>query len=156
MTQPLRILLSVFSGIVLGALGLACSDGSAPTQAVQNRPNIVLILADDMGYGDPGRYNAASKIPTPNMDRLAQEGIWFTDAHSPSGVCTPTRYGLLTGRYAWRTRLKRGVLRGYSPSLIDTNRVTLASLLKQHGYATAGKRDEALKIFNEGKEEGLK
>ncbi len=138
MTQPLRILLSVFSGIVLSALGLACSDGSAPPQAVQNRPNIVLILADDMGYGDPGRYNAASKIPTPNMDRLAQEGIWFTDAHSPSGVCTPTRYGLLTGRYAWRTRLKRGVLRGYSPSLIDTNRVTLASLLKQHGYATAG------------------
>ena len=100
--------------------------------------NIIFLLADDMGYGDPGSYNPDSKIPTPNMDRLAAEGMRFTDAHSPSGVCTPTRYGLLTGQYAWRTRLKKGVLRGYSPSLIDTTRTTLALLLKQHGYATGG------------------
>ena len=69
-------------------------------------PNIVFIMADDMGYGDVGCYNPDSKIPTPNMDKLAQEGIRFTDAHSPSAVCTPTRYGVLTGRYCWRSRLK--------------------------------------------------
>ena len=101
------------------------------------RPNIIFIMADDMGYGDLGCYNKKSKIPTPNMDRLAKEGIRFTDAHSPSAVCTPTRYGVLTGRYCWRSRLKRGVLGGYSPCLIDTRRMTVASLLKQHGYATA-------------------
>ena len=72
-------------------------------------PNIVIILADDLGQGDLGCYNADSKIPTPHMDRLADEGTRFTDAHSPSAVCTPTRYGLLTGRYAWRSRLKSGV-----------------------------------------------
>ena len=101
------------------------------------KPNIVLILADDMGYGDPGCYNSASKIPTPSMDRLATEGMRFIDAHSPSAVCSPTRYGLLTGRYSWRTRLQHGVLNGYSPSLIDSQRMTLASLLKQQGYTTA-------------------
>ena len=103
----------------------------------ERHPNIIFIMADDMGYGDLGCYNKKSKIPTPNMDRLAKEGIRFTDAHSPSAVCTPTRYGVLTGRYCWRSRLKRGVLGGYSPCLIDTKRMTVASLLKQHGYATA-------------------
>ena len=77
------------------------------------QPNIVFIMADDMGYGDVRCYNPDSKIPTPNMDKLAQEGIRFTDAHSPSAVCTPTRYGVLTGRYCWRSRLKHGVLYGY-------------------------------------------
>jgi arylsulfatase A-like enzyme len=94
-------------------------------------------MADDMGYGDLGCYNKNSKIPTPNMDALAAEGIRFTDAHSPSAVCTPTRYGVLTGRYCWRSRLKRGVLNGYSPALIESGRMTVASLMKQHGYATA-------------------
>ena len=107
------------------------------TGKANKRPNIIFIMADDMGYGDLGCYNKRSKIPTPNMNRLAKEGVRFTDAHSPSAVCTPTRYGVLTGRYSWRTRLKRGVLNGYSPSLIDTKRMTVASLLKQHGYATA-------------------
>ena len=79
---------------------------------------IVLILADDLGYGDIGSYNPRSQIQTLRMDRLAEEGMRFTDAHSPSAVCTPTRYALLTGRYAWRTRLKSGVLFGYSPLLI--------------------------------------
>ncbi len=101
-------------------------------------PNIVVILADDMGYGDPGAWNPDSKIPTPHIDRLAAEGMRFTDAHSPSAVCTPTRYGLLTGRYAWRTRLTQGVLAGYSPNLIDTTRLTLPGMLRQAGYATAG------------------
>jgi len=101
------------------------------------KPNIIFIMADDMGYGDLGCYNKNSKIPTPNMDALAAGGIRFTDAHSPSAVCTPTRYGVLTGRYCWRSRLKRGVLNGYSPALIDTQRMTVASFLKEQGYATA-------------------
>jgi arylsulfatase A-like enzyme len=104
--------------------------------ATERQPNIVVILADDLGYGDPGCYNRDSRIPTPNIDRLAAQGMRFTDAHTPSSVCTPTRYGLLTGRYCWRTSLKRGVLQGYSPLLIEPGRMTVASLLKQHGYRT--------------------
>ncbi len=100
-------------------------------------PNIVLIMADDMGYGDPGCYNPNSKIPTPNMDRLAEEGIRFTNAHSPSSVCSPTRYGLLTGRYAWRTRLKSGALGPFDPLLPDTTETTLADILKSMDYSTA-------------------
>jgi arylsulfatase A-like enzyme len=105
--------------------------------AADRSPNVVVILADDLGYGDPGCYNKDSKIPTRNIDRLAAQGMRFTDAHTPSGVCTPTRYGLLTGRYCWRTRLPRGVLQGYDPLLIEPSRLTVASLLKKHGYATA-------------------
>jgi len=101
-------------------------------------PDIILILADDLGSGDPGIYNPNTRIPTPHIDRLASEGMRFSDAHSPSAVCTPTRYGLLTGRYAWRTHLKKGVLLGYSPSLIETTRMTLPALLKQQGYTTGG------------------
>jgi len=82
-------------------------------------------------------YNRDSKTPTPHLDRLAAQGMRFTDAHSPSAVCTPTRYGLMTGRYCWRTSLKRGVLQGYSPSMIEPVRMTVSSLLKQQGYATA-------------------
>lgn len=100
-------------------------------------PNIVFILADDLGQGDPGCYNADSRIPTPRIDRLAAEGMRFTDAHSPSAVCTPTRYGVLTGRYAWRSRLAKGVLDGYSPLLIEEGRMTVASMLKARGYHTA-------------------
>jgi arylsulfatase A len=103
------------------------------------RPNIVYILADDFGYGDLRALNPErGKIPTPHLDRLASQGMRFTDAHSGSSVCTPTRYGLLTGRYAWRTRLQRGVLDGTDdPPLISADRLTVASLLKRHGYATA-------------------
>jgi arylsulfatase A len=99
-------------------------------------PNIVFILADDLGYGDVKALNAASKIPTPNIDRLAAEGMTFTDAHSPSAVCTPTRYATLTGRYSWRSKLKRGVLNGYGEPLIETDRPTVASHLRDHGYMT--------------------
>ncbi len=119
---------------LLAALLLAAP---APGAEPGRKPNLVLILADDLGYGDPRCYNAASKAPTPNLDRLAAQGLRFTDAHTPCSVCTPTRYGLLTGRYCWRTRLKRGVLQGYSPALIEPGRLTVASLLKRHGYATA-------------------
>jgi arylsulfatase A-like enzyme len=104
---------------------------------VNTLPNIVVILADDMGYGDIEAYNSESGISTPNLNSLCQEGMIFTDAHTNSAVCTPTRYGLLTGRYAWRTRLKNGVLSGYSNHLIDTSRATIASLAKSKGYSTA-------------------
>ena len=100
-------------------------------------PNIVIVLADDLGWGDPQSYQPESKIPTPNIDRLAREGMRFTDAHSPSSVCTPTRYGLLTGRYAWRTSLKSGVLDGFGPPLIEPDEDTMASLLRRSGYRTA-------------------
>ena len=100
-------------------------------------PNMVFILADDMGYGDVRAYNAKSKVPTPHLDKLASQGMRFTDAHSPSAVCTPTRYATLTGRYCWRTSLKRGVLGGYSKPLIKPDRSTVATMLSKHGYHTA-------------------
>ena len=106
-------------------------------QAQSQRPNIVIILADDLGYGDLQSYNAQSKIPTPNLDNLAQQGIRFTDAHAPSSVCTPTRYSLLTGRYPWRSRLKAGVLPPLGLPLIEAGRLTLPAMLKQQGYTTA-------------------
>lgn len=100
-----------------------------------SRTNIVFIMADDMGFGDIGCYGS-SKIPTPHVDRLAERGVRFTDAHTPSSVCTPTRYGVLTGRYCWRSSLKRGVLDGYSRPIIEPDRPTVASVLRQAGYAT--------------------
>ena len=99
-------------------------------------PNIVFILADDLGAGDLGCYNKDSKVPTPHMDKIAAAGVRFNDAHSPSSVCTPTRYGVLTGRYCWRTRLKSGVLWGEGTLLISPARLTVGKLLQQAGYAT--------------------
>ena len=96
-------------------------------------PNIIFILADDMGYGDVQALNPKSKIPTPHLNRLAKEGMTFTDAHSPSGVCTPTRYGVITGRYCWRSSLKRGVLGGYSAPLIEKDRPTVGSIMQLAG-----------------------
>lgn len=112
----------------------ACGAGDP---SPENPPNIIFLMADDMGYGDPGSFNADSKIPTPFMDELAAQGMRFTDAHSGSAVCTPTRYGVVTGRYAWRTRLKQGVLSGYSRALIEPERLTVAGLLRASGYHTA-------------------
>jgi len=102
-----------------------------------DKPNIVYILCDDLGYGDVSSFNPQSKIKTPHIDRLAREGMRFTDAHSNSSVCTPTRYGVLTGRYAWRSKLKSSVLGGLSPRLIEDGRMTVADLLKAQGYHTA-------------------
>jgi arylsulfatase A-like enzyme len=107
------------------------------TQAETDKPNIIYILCDDLGYGDVAIFNPESGIATPNMDQLGREGMIFTDAHSNSSVCTPTRYGVLTGRYAWRSRLKSYVLSGYSKHLIEEGRMTIASLLKSNGYHTA-------------------
>jgi len=101
------------------------------------RPNIIYILADDMGYGDMKCNNPDSKIPTPNLDKLASEGMRFTDAHASSSVCTPSRYGILTGRYCWRTALKRSVIWSWDLSLIEPDRVTVGKLLQQNGYKTA-------------------
>jgi len=100
-------------------------------------PNIIYILTDDLGYGDVSAYNSKSKITTPSIDALSKEGMTFTDAHSNSSVCTPTRYGILTGQYAWRTRLKNGVLWSYDKPLITPDQLTVAQLLKNKGYQTA-------------------
>ena len=120
--------LAAFS-LVCFALGLA---------AAPPAPNIVVILADDYGYGSLGAYGAdAALIRTPHLDRLAREGRRFTDAYTPSSVCTPTRYALITGRYCWRTPLNHGgVANTLDPLLIETTCPTIASLLKKHGYAT--------------------
>jgi arylsulfatase A-like enzyme len=100
-------------------------------------PNILFILADDLGYGDVACYNPESKVPTPFLDKLASDGMRFTDAHSPSTVCTPSRYSLLTGRMAFRTGFP-GVFTGAGgPCLIEETRLTLPQLLRKHGYATA-------------------
>ncbi len=111
---------------------------SAVCAPAADKPNLVFILADDMGYGDVQCLNPQrGKIATPHLDRLAAQGMIFTDAHTSSSVCTPTRYSLLTGRYNWRTRLQSSVLYGYSAPLIAAERLTVPGLLKQHGYHTA-------------------
>lgn len=107
------------------------------TVQAADRPHIVFVLCDDLGYGDLSCLNPHSKLNTPHFDRVAREGLIFTDAHSASAVCTPTRYGLMTGRYAWRTRLQRGVLGGLSPRLIEPHRLTVAEMLRKAGYHTA-------------------
>lgn len=121
--------------------------------ALSAQPNILFILADDMGYGDVGALNPNSSIPTVHLDRLAREGMTFSDAHSPSSVCTPTRYGIVTGRYCWRSRLKRGVLNGYGTPLIEADRLTVASFLRDQGYRTGvvGKWHLGLGFAKEGK-----
>ncbi|MDP7338706.1 MAG: sulfatase-like hydrolase/transferase, partial [Vicinamibacterales bacterium] len=126
----------------LKTVGVATASAALPqrlgaAQERRDRPNIVFVLADDMGVGDLSYLNADSQIPTTNIDRIGREGTYFSDAHSPSALCTPTRYGILTGRYCWRTRVQRGVLWGYSRHLIEPERLTVPSLLKQHGYNTA-------------------
>lgn len=123
----------LFGGALFFAFSLAsCDEGK------QKHPNIIFILADDMGYGDVSYMDPNSKIKTENLDRMASEGVVFTDAHSSSSVSTPTRYGILTGRYNWRSTMKQSVLNGYSKALIAPGRETLASMLKKQGYATAG------------------
>ena len=121
----------------LSLLQLA-GDAFATDKAQHQRPNIVLILADDLGYGDVRCYNDQSKVPTPHIDRLAREGMRFTDAHSPCTVCTPTRYSLMTGQMAFRVPNGGTVFTGVGgPSLIAPGRLTLPSMLRENGYATA-------------------
>ena len=130
-------------GIGTGAVAVSV----APTQltathnekmtAKSTRPNIVYFFVDDMGYGDASCLNPDGKIQTPNIDRLAREGMVFTDAHSSSAVCSPSRYSLLTGRYNWRSTLQKGIVGLYGPPLIPTDRLTAPAFLSQHGYHTA-------------------
>ncbi|MBV6652484.1 MAG: sulfatase-like hydrolase/transferase [Mameliella sp.] len=120
---------SIVFSISIAFVLVSCVDPSPETI----NPNVIIILADDLGYGDLSCYNPESKVSTPNLDKLAKEGTLFTDVHSPSSVCTPTRYGLLTGRYAWRTRLKHKVLWPYAQPLIDDDRHTLP---KRQGFIT--------------------
>jgi arylsulfatase A len=121
----------------LTALLMTSGDPVGCAQA-SDKPNLVYILCDDLGYGDVQCLNPQrGKIATPHIDRLAGQGMVFTEAHSSSAVCTPTRYGILTGRYNWRSRLQQGVLQGYSQPLIAADRLTVPALLRQHGYATA-------------------
>ncbi|MEC8556589.1 MAG: sulfatase-like hydrolase/transferase [Planctomycetota bacterium] len=116
---------------------LPCSLVPAKEPKSSSLPNVVLIYTDDQGYGDAANLNPDCKFATPNLDRLAREGLAFTDAHCSDTVCTPSRYGLLTGRYAWRTRLKKGVMGAEGKCLIEDGRLTLPGMLKQKGYATA-------------------
>ena len=126
-------------------LALALSAGPAPASPPQDaassgsnsRPNVVLVMADDLGIGDVSPTNPACKIPTPHLAKLAAEGMTFLDAHSTSAVCTPTRYALMTGRYNWRSRLEKGVLGGWSDHLIPADRPTVAHMMRAQGYATA-------------------
>lgn len=106
-------------------------------QSDSKHPNIIVILADDLGYGDISSFNENSAFKTPNVDKLAESGMKFTYAYTSSAVCTPTRYGLLTGRYNWRSTLKKFVLSGYSKSLIQNERLTLPEMLQQQNYHTA-------------------
>ncbi len=148
-------LLSATLTIVVVASALAAAQSSSSGAAEQDTggslPNIVLILADDLGYGDVACYNPESRVPTPNIDRLAAEGLRFTDAHSPSTVCTPTRYSVLTGRMAFRTGM-RGVFTGAGgPCMIEAERLTLPQMLRDQGYATAmfGKWHVGMTFFDE-------
>lgn len=124
--------LTVLAASLAGVHGHAAATSPAPS----GRPNIVFVLFDDMGWTQPQSYDPNSALRTPHLDRLAREGMRFTDAHSASAVCTPTRYGVLTGRYPWRLG-QFGVLTTYSPPIIPAGRPTVASLLQSHGYATA-------------------
>jgi len=121
-----------FSLLTMAFLALSC-DRAEP----DGRPNIIYILADDLGYGDISSMNPEAAWKTTNIDRIADEGIRFTDAHTGSAVCSPTRYGVLTGRYSWRTSLKQGVLWSWDPPLIQEGETTVGSLLQEQGYTTA-------------------
>lgn len=123
----------------VGLLLVAATSWLGPAVAAdRQRPNIVVVLADDLGFGDVHCNNPQrGKIPTPNLDRLAAQGMRFTDAHSSSGVCSPSRYTVLTGRYHWRTRLQTGIVGVFGEPLIAPGRLTIAGLAKQHGYRTA-------------------
>ncbi len=120
---------NIVSGSI-ATLSVACFSAT-------KRPNIVLILADDMGVDSVAALNEKCGIPTPHLDKLTKQGVTFTDAHSNSAVCTPTRYGVLTGRYAWRSRLKRGIVGQWERPLIENDRLPLPKMLKKEGYHTA-------------------
>ena len=136
------------------AFVVAFAEGSA-IAAPPGKPNILVILADDLGYGDVGCYNDKAKVPTPNIDKLAAQGMRFTDAHSPATTCTPSRYALMTGQMAFRVPRGGTIFTGVGgPSLIAKDRLTLPRLLQDSGYKTAatGKWHVGMTFFDkEGK-----
>lgn len=119
--------------IIMFFFMLVLTIGASRFALAAEKPNIVLIYSDDQGYGDVSAMNPNAKFQTPHLDRLVKEEMTFTDGHCADTVCTPSRYGLLTGRYCWRTHLKRGVLGADAPCLIENGRTTLASLLRDNG-----------------------
>ena len=123
--MPFRFLLALVCSIAFFPLSISLAAGL---------PNVVIVMADDLGIGDVSPTNPDCKIKTPILQKMANEGMTFLDAHTPSSVCTPTRYGLLTGRYNWRSRLAKGVLNGRSKHLIPADRPTLGHLMKGAGY----------------------
>ena len=125
------------TGLLTSFLSTSVAEEQAAIGVPNRRPNVVIIYTDDQGYGDASCLNPQSAIQTPHLDQLAREGLSFTDAHCSDTVCTPSRYGLLTGRYSWRTELKRGVFNAERKCLIADGRVTIASLLKEAGYHAA-------------------
>ena len=127
----------IYSFVILLAALSGAGCGSGNDRIGEQKPNIIVILADDFGVGDIQEHYPENKIPTPNLDNLVRGGMSFTDAHSSSAVCSPTRYSLLTGRYNWRTPLQEWVLACYEPPLIRPERITMPEFLKEHGYATA-------------------
>jgi arylsulfatase A len=134
------VTLTAMRALLLLVLGLAAASCSGPFPSpdpsrAKRLPNIVILYADDLGYGDLGCYNPQSKIPTPHLDRLASAGMRFTDAHSSSGICTPSRYALLTGRHHWRKF--HGIVRPFGPSMFDAQRLTMPEMLQDRGYRTA-------------------
>jgi arylsulfatase A-like enzyme len=135
--MKLNRLIVCISVCVYAVLLSSCSKDIKKAQAAvhQHKPNVILIYVDDVGYGDIGS-NGGQSIATPHIDRLAKEGVRFTNAHSDASTCTPSRYSILTGRYAWRKK-GTGIARGNAPLLIDTSRVTIADVMKQAGYRTA-------------------
>jgi arylsulfatase A-like enzyme len=134
--NPMKSILFAFSVALLAS---PCPADEPPNtlaaeeKASARKPNVLIILVDDMGYGDPRCYNPESKIPTPHIDRLAREGLRFADAHAPGPLCHPSRYGLMTGRYPFRTDITRWP----KEPLIEKDQMTIASLLRDQGYATA-------------------
>lgn len=165
----MKITIYLFLSIVL--FTLPCKIILSQSKNAKKLPNIIYILADDLGYGDVFVNNSESKIKTPYIDKLASQGMRFTDAHTTSSVCTPSRYSILTGSYPWRSRLPVGVLRGYSRTLINPKQPTIAHLLKTKSYYTGviGKwhlgidwvlkeafKDSILPIFNQDKMYGIR
>jgi len=136
-TKPITTCIFLIVFFLLNSCDTKKDKSGTKNERQESTPNIVYILADDLGYGDISALNPESKIKTPNIDKLSEEGMVFSDAHSNSSVCTPTRYGILTGRYCWRSRIKQGVLLGYSPSLIEETTPTVAKYLGEQNYTTA-------------------
>lgn len=134
MPNPIRNLLYFF---IIAIFCWSCRQDISSAENQAPPPNVIFIFADDLGYGDVSSYNPNSKINTPHIDRLVKEGMKFTDAHTSSAVCTPSRYSLLTGRYCWRSELKNGVQGGYGLPLIKSDQLTMGELFQQHAYQTA-------------------